>query len=490
MKFIRAKTLAWLTLGACLALGQAHAADDPVVGKWFIPSFGEGENASPLGFEIRRDTNGETQAFLYYPILNLYGVQTGRPVLTTGDRYKVTGDTIEFSSGPGDTLILYRVDEKPLSLKRTASMPERPPAPALPPAPEPTWRVRLGGAIYAAPTVRDGIAYLGNVDGVFFAIKMLDGSVVWSFPAGRSIYGQALATDDAVFFACDNGYLFKLNRADGKEVWRYDLGDSQVSRIPPNPYVFDYDQHGVMPLLVDGILYLGAGDGGFHAVAAADGKRLWRIQSNGKIRTSAARHEKNAIFATMNGWVSAVDLLTGKEAWSNKMTSAYTSGPAVFEDIVIVGDRGSNVRALDAKTGSERWSKNHLGSWIESTAVFRDGRAYIGSGDLFTVSSFDPRSGTSSWRTNVGGWVMQRPAVTEKMVYAGVSGARRRIEGLYRQTTALTAIDRATGDIAWSWAMPEWPGAFLGGFFAAPAVTGDTLLAAGIDGTLYAFPIK
>ena len=76
---------------------------------------------------------------------------------------------------------------------------------------------------------------------MFYAVKVTDGTVAWSFPAGRPIYGEALTTADAVYFVCDNGYLDKLSRADGKELWRYDLGDGRVSRIPPNIRVFDYD---------------------------------------------------------------------------------------------------------------------------------------------------------------------------------------------------------------------------------------------------------
>ncbi len=472
-----------------LALEQTPPPQDAILGKWLSPDNGNVDFPSPLGFEITRDAQGELQGFIYNPMLHVYGGKIGRPVLTGPNRYKVTNDNLEFGLGPDDTFVLMGFSEKPLVFARTAVLPAPPSPKPLPSAPEPSWQVRLGGALFAPPVVRDGSAYIGNMDGVLFAIKTADGSVLWTFSAGRPIYGEALATDDAVYFACDNGYLFKLDRRSGKEIWRYDLGDARVSRVPPNPHVYDYDWRAAAPLLVEATIYIGSGADSFHAVDAVTGKPVWRVASNAAIRNAAVRHGRNVVFATMEGWVCAVDLLTGREAWSFKRATAYTSGPAVFEDAVIVGNRGSRFRALEANSGTELWSQSFLGSWIESTAVFRDDRGYVGSGDLFLVSSFNPMTGKPFWRTDVGGWVLQRPALTEHLVLVGVSAANRRDRALRRQNGSITALDRSTGRILWAWSMPEWPGAFLRGFFAAPVVVEKTVLAAGLDGTLYAFPL-
>jgi len=190
----------------------------------------------------------------------------------------------------------------------------------------------------------------------------------------------------------------------------------------------------------------------------------------------------------MDGWVCAVDRASGTEAWSLKKATPYTSGPAVSGEIVVAGNRGSRLRGLDAATGKVLWTKDYWGSWIESTPVFRDGRGYIGSGDLFRVSCFEPVTGKNLWRTYVNGWVLERPAITDRTILVGVSGARRRGESRVRQSSALTALDRSTGEILWSWIMPESPGTFLSGFVAAPVAAGEVVLVGGVDGTLYAFP--
>lgn len=471
--------------GAAVALA---AAPTSIEGNWLNPSIGTADNHTAAGLSISRNERGELAVKVTLPITNMFGIALGNAEADGDGKYVIKAQDVRLTLKDADTLIVTGIIDDPIAMHRSTVLPEQPPAPNPPAGPAPRWRTRLGGAIYAAPVVRDGIAYVGNTDGVLFAVKLADGAPIWNFPAGRPIYGPALATDDALYFASDNGYLYRLNRADGKEVWKYDLGDGRVHRIPPNPQVFDYDEHGPAPLLADGIVYIGAGDGGFHAVRTDGGTRVWRVQSNDRIRTTAALHGKQVVFATMNGWVVAVDRASGAEAWSLRKTTEYTSGPALLGDIVVVGNRGSLLRAIDANRGTELWKQNYWGSWIESTAVFRDGRGYIGSGDLFVVSCFDPQTGTNLWRTHVNGWVLDRPALTDERVYVGVSAGRRRNAALVHQSSALTALDRRTGTLLWSWPMPEWDGAFLSGFVAGPTVADGLVIAAGIDGSLYAFP--
>ena len=471
--------------------GQSSAPDaaarSPIEGKWLVKNVGSADNHTDAGLDISKNERGELAASLYIEITNEYNLPFGVLTASPDGKYRAAGEEMAITPKDGKLLVENFIGD-PVEMTRVDSLPSMPAPPSWPAGPGPRWRVLLGGSIFAPAAFRDGVAYVGTTDGVMYAVNVADGSKIWTFSAGRPIFGEALATDDAIFFISDNGWLYRLDRATGKEIWRYDLGDGRVSRVPPGPLVFDYDFHGARPTLSDGVLYIGAGDGGFHAVKAVDGSRVWRIQSNAKIRSTAAVAGDNVIFNTWDGWVCAVNRKSGAEAWSLKKATEYTSSPAVEGDVVVVGCRGSRLRGLDAATGTVRWMQEYWGSWIESTPVFRDGKGYIGSGDLFRVSCFDPKTGVNLWRTHVNGWVFEKPAVTDKAVFVGVSAGRRRNNLLVHQSSAVTALDRATGRVVWSWPMPEWPGHFLSGFFAAPTIAGDLVLAGGVDGTLYAFP--
>jgi outer membrane protein assembly factor BamB len=336
--------------------------------------------------------------------------------------------------------------------------------------------------------VRDGIAYVGTSGGVFSAVKLADGSFAWTFSAGRPIMGEALATDDAVYFVCDNGFLFRLNRANGKEVWRYDLGDAQVSRILPHQVVYDYDHESPMPVLADGTLFVGSGDGSFHAVDAATGKRVWRVATKGKVRSTALVTGPHVLVGDLGGELRKLDRASGREVWVKDLKGALTSAPALVGGRLVVGTRGSALIALDPETGERAWASAFWGSWVESTAVqAEDGRGYVGSSDLRRITSFDPKDGRILWRTDVYGAPWGRPLVTENFVYDGASAI---VPYMTRHAGGLVALDRKTGKLAWRFPLENPPGTLHFGFASSPARGGDTLVIGGMDGVLYAFPLS
>ncbi len=482
----RRAVVAALSCGFAAARAQRPASG--IEGRWRA-DIGPDDNRTTIALEVERDARGGLAAWFHNTLLNFHRVPL--PALEpAGDgRWAIEkfGVTMRLD---GDGLDITGLLDEPVSLRRAASLPERVPMPVPPRGPAPRWTVRLGGAIFAPVAVRDGIGYVGNSDGVMFAIDLRDGTRAWSFAAGRPIHGEALATDDALYFVCDDGHLYRLDRASGKEAWRYELGDSRVPRVPPNPFVFDYDHRAPRPALADGVLYVGAGDGGFHAVDAASGRRVWRMQAKGKVRSNAAVRGARVVFGTLDNRLYALDRASGREVWSFETTGPVTGSPVFAGEHFIVGDRGSKLMALKPGQSKPLWSQPYWGSWVESSAALHGGEAYIGAGDLFLVSAFDPATGRNRWRTHVGGWVLHRPLVNDKHVVVGVSGARRRAAHFVEQVGAVTVLDRSSGRIVWSWPMPAWPGAFLHGFVPTPAFSGDGgVVIGGVDGSLYAFAI-
>lgn len=476
-----------------LPLQAQPAASDPIDGKW-LGTVGDAgvNNVSALGLEFRRDATGALSFALSLEQLNVYGQTIPESITVQGNRYSCGTFDLELKNG--QLTGTFGSNKRPVTLARVTQLPTDVPLPTdLPAAPAPQWQTQLGGSVYASPAVHGDFAYVGTSSGVFVAVKTADGSVAWSFPAGRPVFGEALTTDDAVFFVCDNGYLFKLARADGKELWRYDLGDARVSRILPDPIhqaEDSFDHRSPRPTLVDGVLYVGAGDGGFHAVRADTGERVWRVQSKGAIRTDAVVRGPHVFYSTIGGLIVAAERATGKSVWENKSTAPVTSSPAFVGDTLIIGGRDSVLQALDPATGTQLWKLGFWGSWVESTAVpapEQNGVAYIGSSDLRRVTCFDAKSGRILWRTDVYGSSWGRPLVTEKCVYAALCA-----EEPYpiRHQGGLAALDRATGKLLWRFAMPNPAGTYSGGFTGSPARAGQRLLIGGLNGTLYAFPIE
>lgn len=479
-----------VTLVAALALAALRApalagGRDPAEGKW-LGTAGSGTNTARLGLELRRGPAGDLTGSLYLDLLNLYGSALPSLVVTADGHYQVPELGLDLALADG-ALRGTLGGKAPVELRRAATLPSDPPVPSkLPSGTGPRWTTQLGAPIWATAAVRDHVAYVGTAGGVVNAVDVRDGHLVWTFAAGRPVFGEALATADTLFVGCDNGYLFALERASGKERWRYDLGDARVSRVLPHTAVFDYDHEAPQPVLADGVLYLGAGDGGFHAVNAASGERVWRFDAPGKIRATAALGAERVFLGTLDGWVIALDRASGGEVWRRDVKGAVTSGLTSLGDALIVGTRGSLLAALDPATGETRWKQSFWGSWVESTAARPDGDlAYIGSSDLRRVTAFDPADGRLAWRTDVYGWSWGAPVVTASSVYVATAG----IEPYeIRHVAAFTALDRTSGKIRWRWPVPRPPGLLVWGFAAGAAQDGETLVVGGLDGTLYAFP--
>jgi outer membrane protein assembly factor BamB len=461
----------------------AAAAPDPIEGKWFGLT-GSPQDRVETGFEFRRNEKQEIKAYLYRPVINVYGAELPGVVARNGDGY-VLKELGLAAVLRGDRLDVTRADPPTsFSMTRTRTLPADEPVPDLPPGPGPKWQVKLGGAIYAPVAVRDGVAYAGTTGGVLDAVRIEDGSFVWAFSAGRPIHGEALVDEEHLYFVCDNGFLFKLDRKTGKELWRYDLGDARVPRITQVVEIFGYDYQAPRPALAGGVVYVGAADGGFHAVSAATGQRVWRFEAKGKIRDNALVDGPRVVFGTLDGLLYAVDRATGKEAWKQDLKGDVTSSPVLAGGKLIVGTRGSTLYALRPETGETLWKQSFWGSWVESTAVPHGDLFYIGSSDLRRAAAYDPKDGRVVWRTDVYGSAWGRPLVTDTTVFVGAEGTS---PYTIRHLGSLCALDRRSGRIVWRWPVPALPGVVQTGFAAGPALDGGTLVIGGLDGSLYAF---
>ncbi len=464
----------------------AEPAGDPVEGLWLGTAGTEREKIE-VGLEFRRDAEGALQLFLTQPIANYFGLQAPGTVRREGDQVVAEGFALSLRLREDRLEGTYPGPNSPASFHRVSQLPVPTPIPDVPAGPGPAWQTRLNGQIFASPAVFDGKVYIGTTGGVFNAVDARDGKILWAVAAGRPILGTALVTADAVFFTCDNGYLFRLRREDGKEVWRYDLGDSRASRVLGHPAVFNWDWHGAKPALADGVVYVGAGDGGFHAVDAASGQRRWRFATGDRVRGGAAIAGDRVVFGSADHFVYALDRATGKELWKHDTGVEIEDEPLIAGDRVFIGNRGGGLYALALATGERLWKTFFWGSWLESTPVLADGVLYIGSSDLRRVSAIAPEDGRVLWRTDVYGWTFGTPLLVGDRIFAGAAGGD---PYFIQHVASFSMLDRATGKLLRRYPLPEVPGAHQWGIAGSPALAGDLVVVSTIQGGLMAFPVK
>jgi outer membrane protein assembly factor BamB len=464
---------------------SAAARRDPVEGAW-LGTCGTDKEKIDVGFEFYHDAAGKLRVKLTEPILNTFGFDNPGEVRREGNRVIVDNLFVDLEL-EGDTLVgHYPGPHSPATLHRVDALPAEAPVPDLPTGPGPLWQTRLSGQAYAAPIVADGVAYIGTTGGVFNAVDTKDGKIVWAFATGSPIFGAAAVDGDAVYFASDNGNLYRLDRASGKERWHASIGGGAVPRVMPDPTIGDWDWQAARPLVADGVVYIGAADGGFVAIDAASGARKWRFASGDKIRAGAAIDGDRVVFGSADHFVYALDRATGAERWRFDTGADVDATPVIHDSRVLIGNRGYGLHSLAADSGELVWKLFFWGSWVESTPVVRDGVIYIGASDLRRVSAIDPNDGRVLWRTDVYGWTWATPLVTDERIYAAAAGGTPYV---FRHVAGFNTLDRKTGKLLTRWPFPD-TGGHQWGIAGSPAAAGNAVVVATIAGSLYAFAME
>jgi outer membrane protein assembly factor BamB len=454
---------------------QGSADQDPLLGKWKGMVGPPARERVEVGLEFRKAAGGGVELRLTQPIVNTFDV--GDPGLVVvrstaeggGERIVVEGVFLDLVLRDGKLEGFFPGPSSPATFARATELPREAPIPQVQAGPPVRWQIRLSGQVFATPATFDGVVYVGSTGGVFDAVRAGDGERLWTFAAGRPIYGEAAVDRDSVYFVCDNGYLFKLERETGKEVWRFDLGDGRVSRVTAHPAVFDWDWQAPRPILADGAVYVGAGDGTFHAVDAVSGRSKWRFATAGRLRNTAVAFgdasSPRVAFGGGDHFVHVLDRRDGREIWRHD-TGAEIDTAAVFDGArILVGNRGYGLFALAAETGELEWRNFFWGSWVESTPVLADGLIYVGSSDLRRVSAIDPADGRVIWRSDVFGWTWGTPLVVGDRIYAGAAGGT---PYFIRHVASFTTLERATGRMLARRPLAEVAGAHQWGIAGSP----------------------
>jgi alcohol dehydrogenase (cytochrome c) len=209
-----------------------------------------------------------------------------------------------------------------------------------------------------------------------------------------------------------------------------------------------------VPLVVDGVMYITAGDGIAAALDPKTGRELWRYKYPmpadiklccGTANRGFAMLGQRLFMVTPDAHVVALDARTGKLLWDAPMADykkgyGGTVAPLVVKDKVIAGVSGGEfgirgfVDAFDAATGKRAWRFYTIPAKGEP------------GGDTWLADSWQ-RGGGATWLTgtfdpalNLLYWPVGNPG-------PDLYGASRLGDNLY--TNSILALDPDTGRLKW-----------------------------------------
>ena len=276
------------------------------------------------------------------------------------------------------------------------------------------WKDWIGYIEFPA-SVSGGIAYIANISGTVFAIRMSDGHQLWSRKIrwGKSAASPAVVGDKLVVHGMD-GYVRVLDRMTGRLIWRYNAGSAIESS----------------PIVENGVDYFGSWNGNVYALDLNRHRVRWIYRSGYKITSSASIAGGRLFIGDYGGRIWSLDPRNGHVRWVSSVGGRIYGTPAVAQGRVFVPSSDGDSLTAFSVTGRALWSI-HTGSYVYSSPAVSNGRVYFGSynGVEYCVSA---ASGRILWTYSSGHAISGAPTVVANVLYFANTG--RRIYGLDART--------------------------------------------------------
>ncbi|HEY2713912.1 MAG TPA: PQQ-binding-like beta-propeller repeat protein [Chthoniobacterales bacterium] len=255
------------------------------------------------------------------------------------------------------------------------------------------------------------------------------------------------------------------------------------------------------PVVCNGRVYIGSGDGRMHAFDAATGATLWVGPQQNLFFVDSAAASHGLVFASsLYSTFLAYKADTGEIAWTSELTDVRAP-PTLHGRTLYVGSFDGTLSALDAQTGTTKWSAEAGCCIFDQAPVVDDGRVLQMRTD-HTLTAYDAQTGEQLWSkpefsvgtqaaayrmvffnhypnivaldTATGDEVWTAPLVTGATTGAPALANRR----VFITQSTLMALDAATGAVVW-----EAPAASTWG----PSVANGVVYASSLNGEWDAF---
>jgi polyvinyl alcohol dehydrogenase (cytochrome) len=266
------------------------------------------------------------------------------------------------------------------------------------------WFFNTYDVVTATPAVVDGIAYVGDWSGRFYAIDTETGEATWTFQAATepnvyagNIVASAAVTEvdqSTVVLFASGRTLYALDAATGQPRWSHAVGTDDAN---------DFTEIESSPAVHDGKVVVGVDTHnrpdqrtGLLAVDLSTGEELWYFDvEEGEHRgcgdvwsSPSIDTERSLVFAgsancpaSPEGWgryvesLFALDLATGTLRWAyqphepNNDDLDFAGAPNLFrvngKDLVGLGNKDGRYYAVDRDTGEHQWTAQATGPGIE-----------------------------------------------------------------------------------------------------------------------------
>jgi outer membrane protein assembly factor BamB len=250
-----------------------------------------------------------------------------------------------------------------------------------------------GDAFNASPAIgTDGVVYIGNEDGVFFAINP-NGTEKWRFTVGGgNEFNSSPALNEAagrLYAGSENDTLYAVDITNGSPVWPYGAQDN----ISSSPAIASNGS----------IIFGDEGDSGRVYILNPDGTERRIFIADGPIFSSPALGGSTIYFAASDTFFYALDtngtVHTFIPATSQRVHSSPTIG---LNGVIYYGTDDGNLYALNSDlTPLSSWRTPSADGISSSVAIGADGLVYVVSDDYFLYGFNATTGGDPVWSVKI-----------------------------------------------------------------------------------------
>lgn len=386
------------------------------------------------------------------------------------------------------------------------------------------WKFHTGGYVVSSPAVVADSVYVGSDDGYLYALNRANGERRWQFKTGSRVASSPAVADGVVYFGSYDGNFYAIDARNGKRRWSFKTlgerrfaathlhGTQPVAERMPDPF----DVYLSSPVLWNGMVFFGSGDGHVYALDSTSGSLRWKFSTGDVVHASPAIADGVLYIGSWDSYFYALDAANGRRRWRFKTGDdpdihnqiGIQASAAVLDGTVIFGCRDSHLYALDTRSGRQRWSIPTHGSWVISSAAVRDGMVYFATSDSGLFYAVHARDGKTAFSLRFHEWpTFSSPAIAGDYLYLGSHAG------------GLNAIDLVRQRLAWSFksdgakrhgaqytkadGTPKYEAAFasdfyddlivgvtrmmsVGAFLSSPVIADGVIYVGSTDGNLYA----
>ena len=305
--------------------------------------------------------------------------------------------------------------------------------------------------------------------------------IVWRADAGEGSGDNAVLTappivaGGKVFTIDAEGMVSAFDAANGSRLWQVETApEDENSAVVGGGLGYD-----------KGRIFVGSGYAQVLALSAETGEQVWRANMPAPVRAAPTVSDGRVFIITLDNQAIALNAETGERLWGHAGISEVAglvggASPAVERDVVVVPFSSGEIFALRAENGRLLWTDNLTAvrrvDAISSLADIRglpviDREIVLAVSHSGRMAAVDRRIGARLWEKDIGG--TQMPWVAGDYVFVVTNDAE------------LVALTRKEGYIRWIARLPRFEdeedrkGPI---FWSGPVLAGDRLIVAGSHG--------